>query len=1363
MRYYFFIISFFFSFNFWAQSPRIFKGKVVDAETREPLPYAQIRLSNGKGCLSNEDGEFQITYDTEADSIIINFIGYSTTQISANSIASEILLQPLSKTLREIFVTPRPTKVILKSLAKRLEKEYKKRKEDEGYYFCRVIEQSDKVNDLMECILKAKSAVNLREIEVLNGKHSNIKKQGRKPSLAQMNLHHILEVGPTIHNNGFWEEIIAPLDRLLFLTPLKYYDYDYDILSQKNGDAMYKITMVRSDLAKYQDVKLIEGILYVAVRSGELLRFEARLPNMQMTTIGTQGTFRVEDVETHINIDYRHSRGFTEVDHADVQITGPKFYGQAFLYSLDGRQMSKQEDKGVAIKGNMLNAMSQAGYDSLLWASSEVVKLTERERLTLAASEKKEKELAAQVDVTKVKPDVTLSAFSPHYRLATRQAAFGRTIPQEKVFIHMDNTSYQLGDTIWFSAYTRRTDTDRPSDVSGVLYVELYGQEGYLIERKLIQMRKGHGHGFFALNHQIQYAGFYELRAYTRWQLNWGLYEHKHSSLFGKYFDSEQQEREYYRDYDKLYSRVFPVYDRPQEPGDWSHEMTLRAMRRTYQSDPEKRKLRLALYPEGGNLVAGLPCRIAYEATWDDGEWADGWLVCGKDSARVQNRGRGTFTLTPSKEMEREVRFLTTDGKEVKAKFPQVETTGVSLRMEQGRDGWTAHITHTEDLPADSLAVNLMLEGRLLAAHGLEEMEDEEARCQYAISDSILSVPGVYQLTIFDPQGHVYADRLFFSKGSQELKPTLSVTGLKEEYQPYEPVNLKLKSWEGQSNISLSVRDADRSDCLNDNGNILTEMLLSSEIRGFVPQPGWYFERDDEERRTGLDLLMMTQGWRRFDWRDMAVQGAWDLCQPAEQAPILTGTTYNNEHWYAPEFWQTDIDPGKNANGTEYATADSIRMLQSAPMLHIDQSAHRPEGMPQDIVGRKRALDKQEQSSPKRKELKVHAELVLSSEGEAATYENASKQGTFRLQLPPFYGQGTLFVSVADTTKWKKGRAYTWIQAQDDDEDTEWMFLPAKAKARRKLSVEEATYLARIIWPYPRFVKPYSYYQNHLAPQPEDEGGSGVEASPGEHLMQEVTVRARRGVLRKFNDTWPVLAIDADVAQNMEADLGMDFMQIMVADYGLDDTRSASDRSGGFNTEPTFDLRYGYGKTRRDLMGKDIPADSIYARKYLKSGSFSLTQRNRVMGIGGFGSDANLTLSPGESEEYMGNGVWDKYVFYSDYSPRMEGSRLYYGANMPKTKLVKYPYPDGSRRLTYRDRRYVINGFAYPAEFYSPDYSQQQPSQPEDYRRTLYWNPNVRLDQAGEANILFYNGSRTARLTTDAQGQGQDGTLLWNK
>jgi hypothetical protein len=112
----------------------------------------------------------------------------------------------------------------------------------------------------------------------------------------------------------------------------------------------------------------------------------------------------------------------------------------------------------------------------------------------------------------------------------------------------------------------------------------------------------------------------------------------------------------------------------------------------------------------------------------------------------------------------------------------------------------------------------------------------------------------------------------------------------------------------------------------------------------------------------------------------------------------------------------------------------------------------------------------------------------------------------------------------------------------------------------------------------------------------------------------------------------------------------------------------------------------------------------------------------------------------------------------------MEGSELYYGGNEPKTTLVLYPYADGSRRMTYRDRRYILNGFAYPAEFYSPDYSKQTPSEEtKDYRRTLYWNPNMKLDDKGEAEIKFYNNSRQTTLSIEAEGQAQDGTLLWGE
>ena len=141
------------------------------------------------------------------------------------------------------------------------------------------------------------------------------------------------------------------------------------------------------------------------------------------------------------------------------------------------------------------------------------------------------------------------------------------------------------------------------------------------------------------------------------------------------------------------------------------------------------------------------------------------------------------------------------------------------------------------------------------------------------------------------------------------------------------------------------------------------------------------------------------------------------------------------------------------------------------------------------------------------------------------------------------------------------------------------------------------------------------------------------------------------------------------------------------------------------------------------------------------------------------GTDFDLA----ELDEYKNLSLLDKMVVYTDYSPRKEGTKRYRGSNLPETTLTLYPYPDGSRRPVYRDRRYILPGFAYPAEFYSPDYSKQTPPEPTDYRRTLYWNPNLQLDENGQARITFYNNSRTTQISVEAEGQASNGTLLWSK
>lgn len=956
-------------------------------------------------------------------------------------------------------------------------------------------------------------------------------------------------------------------------------------------------------------------------------------------------------------------------------------------------------------------------------------------------------------------------AFRP---LMNRLTAFGKTIPQEKVYVHMDNTCYFQGDTIWFTAYTRQTNTDLPSGVSGVLYVELLNQDGYLVERKLIEMKEGRGKGFFDLDNLIQYSGFYELRAYTRWQLNWGEHEHKHPEYFGSMFRDKESEREYFRDYDKLYSRVFPVYDKPLTPGDYTRDMTLRLMRREFKNDPDKRKLQLSLFPEGGNLVAGVENRVAFEATMTDGEHLEGTLSIGNKQIKTVNRGRGMFTLVPDRGTEREVTFVASNGEKVSAKLPKPQEEGAAIKVIQEGDDITIE-TSLAGLNADSLALTIMHEGKVEEFH--------KYNSKFKINKSKLKA-GIHQATIFDSRGRVWADRLFFVTKPEMAEPTLTVSGIKGEYKPYEKVELKVTAEtrssspsrgrtreslpiEGEvrrGSVSLAIRDGYQSDPLFDNGNIMTEMLLSSEIKGFIPNPSWYFEKDDEEHRQALDLLMMTQGWRRFVWREMALQGEWDLTQPGEKSPVLTGRVSFNPNRISYEGIRDLKDDKNRLRPSDYKYALELARKKLTPSL------------------------------------RVHSELVHLDTNESAVSEEHYTGDNFRMPCPKFYGNCVFFLSVADTAKWeKREKEYPWIQKAGYGEEY-------PLRIMRKLDLDEADYRAYISWPYPRFVKPYGFYQTHLPPKP---AAYGYDL-PSELLadstkaMSEVSVTARRkSKLKGFNAAYPAFMVDAYDAWNTIEDAGVPIfyyedirralVRVYLNDYGVDEEM---DGNG--------DERIYISMPRQSLAEYiNVPIDSLEHPRSLKSvannvssvedgdassgrlagtasgepGNLASGEPGKVSAGGIEPIPSDFDISPGEARNYFGDErfnedprfVVEKYVVYTDYQPRLEGSTRYMGSNRPETVIAIYPYPDGHKRAVYRDRRYILEGFAYPAEFYNPDYSRQTPPEPTDYRRTLYWNPDLKLDANGEANITFYNNSRQTTLSVEAEGQAADGTLLWSK
>lgn len=463
--------------------------------------------------------------------------------------------------------------------------------------------------------------------------------------------------------------------------------------------------------------------------------------------------------------------------------------------------------------------------------------------------------------------------------------SFNRLYPQEKVWLHCDNTAYFQGDTIWFAAYVTSAETLQPIELSKVLYVELLNEAGEVISTQRLQIENGRCHGQIPLNTELEKwfvteaerermfypinprtknyyiplpSGYYEVRAYTRAMLNWGT--------------------------DVCFSRVFPVFDTPELEGDYS-KLTMDNREKKQRELIENRirpktkkddRLNVEFYPEGGNIVQGLPCRIAYKVTDGDGRniTAKGELSAdGKPVTRTEtiHDGMGCFSFLPQKGVKYTLR-VETDKNGRTFELPEAQPQGIMLATDATEaDSVRMTIAATESLRYKTIGMSITCRGKLLHFKVYDELPNRPTRMP-AIAKNSLS-PGVNQVTLFDADGQVYAERLFFVHDTAVVgKSPVEYQLDKKEYKPFEKINLTISSRHHKKGMSgsLSVRDSGTEIRTTYADNLQTYLLLTSDLKGYIHRPDYYFEADDSVHRTALDLLMMTQGWRRYAWKQLA-------------------------------------------------------------------------------------------------------------------------------------------------------------------------------------------------------------------------------------------------------------------------------------------------------------------------------------------------------------------------------------------------------------------------------------------------------------------------------------------------------------
>jgi len=417
------------------------------------------------------------------------------------------------------------------------------------------------------------------------------------------------------------------------------------------------------------------------------------------------------------------------------------------------------------------------------------------------------------------------------FALIVASALHGQTDPgiREKTFMHTDRSAYLTGETVWFNVYCIEGDNNKPSNLSKLAYVEIQGNVPANTLHAKIVMDNGNGQGYLNIPSYIP-SGNYRIRAWTNWMRNFSA---------GGAFQG-----------------------------------TLTIINPGKKAEAAKSGVnppsRAGFYPEGGHLVNGLESRVAVHVTDASGIGLPARILVIKNGMDTIARcttgkfGMGSFRLKPESGAKYTAVVVTPDGRNANYPLPLSESVGYILSAEQsGAANLIVKAESASEMPQESLTLALLQGGRIRKAW--TGRIQTNGITWTVPADSL--PPGVSKFVLFNQSGDPIAERPWFREPSRSLlnidaRTDASVYGTRKK------ADLKVATRNTglavtPSSISVSVF---KLDPLQDGNTDRIEqwLFLSSELRGRVESPGHYFSDTVTQQET--DLLLLTQGWSRFNW-----------------------------------------------------------------------------------------------------------------------------------------------------------------------------------------------------------------------------------------------------------------------------------------------------------------------------------------------------------------------------------------------------------------------------------------------------------------------------------------------------------------
>lgn len=475
----------------------------------------------------------------------------------------------------------------------------------------------------------------------------------------------------------------------------------------------------------------------------------------------------------------------------------------------------------------------------------------------------------------------TMHAFGQLSEVENSYANYNKYNLQEKIYVHTDRSFYLCGEVLWFKAYLTNAANNQPFSLSKVVYVELLNNLHQPVLQGKIAMENGVGNGSFYLPFSVT-SGNYVLRAYTNWMKNFSQ--------------------------DYFFEKNISIINSSNGlDSSMIHESV------NYNAD---------FFPEGGNLVNGLESEIAFKVSDNKNKGAEyeGVIIDQlKDTvARFESLqfGMGHFTIKPETGKQYTAIINLENGTSIRKNLPEAYNTGYVMHLADNGSNDLKISIHAS-LPPENAAQNIYI--IIQNNHQINFAQSKSIENNEAVviinKDSLKE--GVSRITVFDANKQPLCERLYFRRPQNKM--VITAKSDKENYQLRNKVivDITTSNQSGDSltgNLSAAVY---RLDNLHepDKENIFSYLWLSSNLRGTIEDPDYYFKNENDETNEALDNLMLTQGWRKFNWENVL----------QNKTPAFS---------YVPEY-RSHIITGKITNDITKKPAPDVEVYLSVPGRRI--------------------------------------------------------------------------------------------------------------------------------------------------------------------------------------------------------------------------------------------------------------------------------------------------------------------------------------------------------------------------------------------------------------------------------------------